>query len=173
MSLSASGSVNNIPVLNNRQLTSIATVPVGQTALLASEVSSSEMRNVQGLPGLSELPGFQSTTNDEQDGQHRRAADHHHAAHRPRGRPSHRQRAASVALQSESEHIDLCARAGTSSAATRAAKPTAATAECTHAAQSIAARRHYTEHDSAIVTILPFARILAILSTGRAGVAQW
>ncbi len=58
-----SGSVNNIPVLNNRQLTSIATVPVGQTALLASEVSSSEMRNVQGLPGLSELPGFQSTTN--------------------------------------------------------------------------------------------------------------
>ena len=58
------GTVNNIPVLNNRQLTSIATIPVGQTALLASEVSSSEMKSVQGLPGLSELPGFQSTTNE-------------------------------------------------------------------------------------------------------------
>lgn len=57
------GTINSIPVLNSRQLTSIATVPVGQTALLASEVSSSEMRSVQGLPGLSELPGFQSTTN--------------------------------------------------------------------------------------------------------------
>jgi type II secretory pathway component GspD/PulD (secretin) len=58
------GTINNIPVLNSRQLTSIATIPVGQTALLASEVSSSEMSSVQGLPGLSELPGFQSTTNE-------------------------------------------------------------------------------------------------------------
>jgi type II secretory pathway component GspD/PulD (secretin) len=58
------GTVNNIPVLNSRQLTSIATVPMGDTALLASEVSSSETKAVQGLPGLSELPGFQSTTND-------------------------------------------------------------------------------------------------------------
>jgi type II secretory pathway component GspD/PulD (secretin) len=58
------GTVNNIPVLNNRQLTSIATIPVGETALLASEISSSEMRSVLGLPGLSELPGFQSTSNE-------------------------------------------------------------------------------------------------------------
>jgi type II secretory pathway component GspD/PulD (secretin) len=57
------GTINNIPVLNSRQITSIATIPVGQTALLASEVSSTEMRSVQGLPGLSELPGFQGTTN--------------------------------------------------------------------------------------------------------------
>lgn len=57
------GSLNNIPVLNSRQLTSIATIPAGETALLASEVSSSEMKAVQGLPGLSEIPGFQSTTN--------------------------------------------------------------------------------------------------------------
>jgi type II secretory pathway component GspD/PulD (secretin) len=57
------GSLNGIPVLNNRQLTSTVTVPSGQTALLASEVSSSETRDVQGIPGLSELPGFQSTTN--------------------------------------------------------------------------------------------------------------
>jgi type II secretory pathway component GspD/PulD (secretin) len=57
------GSLNGIPVLNNRELTSTVTVPAGQTALMASEVSASETRDVQGLPGLSELPGFQGTTN--------------------------------------------------------------------------------------------------------------
>ncbi len=58
------GSINNIPVLNSRQLTSIVTIPAGQSALLASQVTSSETKAVQGIPGLSELPGFQSTTNE-------------------------------------------------------------------------------------------------------------
>ncbi len=61
------GSNDAIPVLNSRQLTSTATIPPGQTALLASEVSRSETRAVQGLPGLSELPGFQSTTNENKE----------------------------------------------------------------------------------------------------------
>ena len=61
------GSLNGIPVLNSRQLTSMVTIPAGQTALLASEVSSTETRAVQGLPGLSELPGFQSTTNENKE----------------------------------------------------------------------------------------------------------
>jgi len=58
------GSVNNIPILNSRQLSSTVAVPEGQTALLVSQVSSSETRDIQGIPGLSEIPGFQSTTND-------------------------------------------------------------------------------------------------------------
>jgi type II secretory pathway component GspD/PulD (secretin) len=57
------GSLNGIPVLTNRQLTSTVTVPAGETALMASEVSTSETRDVDGIPGLSELPGFQGTTN--------------------------------------------------------------------------------------------------------------
>lgn len=62
------GSINNIPILNSRQLTSMITIPQGQTALLASEVSRNESRSVQGLPYLSEIPGFQSTDkSDEQD----------------------------------------------------------------------------------------------------------
>ncbi|HEX5283341.1 MAG TPA: type II secretory protein PulD [Bryocella sp.] len=61
------GSFNAIPVLNSRQLTSIATIPAGQTALLVSEISRSETRAVQGLPGLSELPGFQSTTDENKE----------------------------------------------------------------------------------------------------------
>jgi type II secretory pathway component GspD/PulD (secretin) len=57
------GSNAGIPVLNSRQLTSIVTIPAGQSALLASQVTNSETKAVQGIPGLSELPGFQSTTN--------------------------------------------------------------------------------------------------------------
>jgi len=35
--------------------------------MLASEVSSQETRAITGLPGLSELPGFQSTTNENKE----------------------------------------------------------------------------------------------------------
>ncbi len=55
------GSLNGIPVLNQRTLTSDITVPMGGTALLASEVSSMEQHSIEGLPGLSEIPGFQGT----------------------------------------------------------------------------------------------------------------
>ncbi|HEV2576515.1 MAG TPA: hypothetical protein VGU25_04835 [Acidobacteriaceae bacterium] len=61
------GSNEGIPVLNSRQLTSITTIPAGQTALLVSEISRSETKAVQGLPGLSELPGFQGTTNENKE----------------------------------------------------------------------------------------------------------
>jgi general secretion pathway protein D len=56
-----SGTLNGIPVLNNRQLTSDITIPEGQTAMLGSEISGDEQRSIEGLPGLSEIPGFQST----------------------------------------------------------------------------------------------------------------
>lgn len=56
-----SGSINSLPILNSRQLTSIVTVPRGQTAMLASNVNSTELRAISGLPFLSEIPGFEST----------------------------------------------------------------------------------------------------------------
>ncbi len=56
-----SGTINTLPILNNRTLTSQITIPPGQTALLASLVSNSEQRSINGLPFLSELPGFQGT----------------------------------------------------------------------------------------------------------------
>ncbi len=56
-----SGSINSLPILNNRQLTSTVTIPRGQSAMLASEVTDSELRALTGLPFLSEIPGFQST----------------------------------------------------------------------------------------------------------------
>ena len=62
----AGSSINSIPILNNRVLTSTITVPAGQTAMLATLVDSSETKALTGLPGLSELPGFQGTDQDRQ-----------------------------------------------------------------------------------------------------------
>lgn len=57
----AGSSINNIPVLANRALVSDVTIREGQVALLASDISRSELGSIQGLPGLNELPGFQGT----------------------------------------------------------------------------------------------------------------
>jgi type II secretory pathway component GspD/PulD (secretin) len=59
-------SINSIPVLNNRALTSTVTIPAGQTAMMATLVSRNELKSVDGLPGLSELPGFQGTEQDRE-----------------------------------------------------------------------------------------------------------
>ncbi|MGC9199328.1 MAG: type II secretion system protein GspD [Acidobacteriaceae bacterium] len=58
------GSLDGIPVLNNRALTSSILVPEGYTAMLATLVSTEEIKALVGLPGLSELPGFQGTDQD-------------------------------------------------------------------------------------------------------------
>jgi tetratricopeptide (TPR) repeat protein len=66
----AGGTIDSIPILNSRALTSTITVPTGQTAMLASLVTKNEVRSIEGLPGLSELPGFQGTDqNVEKDSQ--------------------------------------------------------------------------------------------------------
>ncbi len=62
----AGSSINNIPILNNRALTSTITIPAGQTAMLATLVTTNETKALTGLPGLSELPGFQGTEQDRQ-----------------------------------------------------------------------------------------------------------
>jgi len=54
--------LNNIPVLAQRQYASTVTVGDGESALLASSLSRTESAAVSGLPGLSELPGFQTAT---------------------------------------------------------------------------------------------------------------
>ncbi len=57
-------SLNDVPILNSRALKSVITVPSGQTVLLASDVNTSELRAITGLPGLSEIPGLQGTNRD-------------------------------------------------------------------------------------------------------------
>lgn len=59
----AGTSLNGIPVLASRQFTSDLTLHDGQSAFMVSNVTQSESGAVTGVPGLSEVPGFQSTTN--------------------------------------------------------------------------------------------------------------
>ncbi len=59
------GQYNGLPVLNNRVFTGTITVPEGKTAVLVSGLSRQESRAVSGLPGVSEIPGFRSTTNTD------------------------------------------------------------------------------------------------------------
>jgi hypothetical protein len=56
-------SLNGIPVLSSRQFTSDLTMANGETAMMISNTTNSETTAVTGVPGLSELPGFQSSTN--------------------------------------------------------------------------------------------------------------
>ena len=57
--------LNGIPVLDNQQYTSIITLREGESALVVSAMSKQQSRAVSGVPGLSDLPGFQSTTNNQ------------------------------------------------------------------------------------------------------------
>jgi general secretion pathway protein D len=59
------GSLSNIPILNNQQFVSDVTVADGDTALMVSSLSKSESASISGLPGLGELPGFQTATADK------------------------------------------------------------------------------------------------------------
>ena len=54
--------LNGIPILASRQFTSDLTVRNGETVMMVSDTSRSESGAITGLPGLSQIPGFQSTT---------------------------------------------------------------------------------------------------------------
>lgn len=56
-------SLNDIPVLNNQDFSTITTLHDGASALVVSNLNKQQSLAIDGVPGLSELPGFQSTTN--------------------------------------------------------------------------------------------------------------
>jgi general secretion pathway protein D len=65
-----SGSTNDgNPILESRQFASDITVADGESAMMVSSVSKTETAAMSGIPGLSELPGFQMPTqvNTEKD----------------------------------------------------------------------------------------------------------
>lgn len=61
----AGSSINDIPVLTNRELVGALDLKNGVSAVVTSNLSSQEARAISGLPGLSEIPGLQSTTNSD------------------------------------------------------------------------------------------------------------
>lgn len=60
----AGGSANGIPVLASRQFASNLTLRDGESAMMVSAVSKDETAAMTGIPGLSELPGFQVPTQE-------------------------------------------------------------------------------------------------------------
>jgi hypothetical protein len=58
-------SINDIPIITNRQFTADLDLKDGASALVTSYLTSQESNAVSGLPGLSEIPGLQSTTNKD------------------------------------------------------------------------------------------------------------
>ncbi len=60
-------SLNGIPVVASRQFSSTMALKEGESVLMASNVNRSESYAVSGIPGLSEIPGFQGGTNKSSD----------------------------------------------------------------------------------------------------------
>ncbi len=64
LSALAGTTLNSIPELTNRQFTASLTAKDGRTTAFLSDLTKQETGAVSGIPGLSELPGFGSTTDD-------------------------------------------------------------------------------------------------------------
>ena len=60
----AGGSLNSIPILTSRTFSSDITVKDGVSALMLSQLSSTEQSSIAGLPGLADLPGFSQSAAD-------------------------------------------------------------------------------------------------------------
>ncbi len=57
--------LNGLPVLTNTSYSADVAVGSGSSAMLVSDMTRQQSNAVSGIPGLSELPGFQSTTNNQ------------------------------------------------------------------------------------------------------------
>jgi general secretion pathway protein D len=55
---------NDIPILASQQVTSDLTLRAGDTAMIMGLLTRSQSKAISGTPGLSELPGFQSITDN-------------------------------------------------------------------------------------------------------------
>ncbi len=58
-------SINGNPILNNRSYSGVVTIKNGEAVVVASELDKSEMRNISGTPGLSEIPGLNNMTDKD------------------------------------------------------------------------------------------------------------
>jgi type II secretory pathway component GspD/PulD (secretin) len=58
-------SINGLPVMSNREYNAITSVPLGQSAVLVSAMSRQLSATLTGIPGLSDIPGFEMSTNKD------------------------------------------------------------------------------------------------------------
>ena len=62
LSALSGATVNSNPILNNRETNSIVTVKPGEKTVLVSQLTNQETKALIGIPGLSEIPGFDLST---------------------------------------------------------------------------------------------------------------
>jgi general secretion pathway protein D len=60
-------SLNDIPILDNQQISGVLTMKTGETAVLLSDLSRTESRALNGLPGVSDIPGLQDVSDIQRD----------------------------------------------------------------------------------------------------------
>lgn len=59
----AGASLNNIPILANRQYTGVVSLHLGDSVLIVSDLSKQESLEITGVPGLGDIPGLNGATN--------------------------------------------------------------------------------------------------------------
>jgi len=59
--------LNDIPILNNQQISGVLTLKAGETAVLLSDLSRTESRALSGLPGVADIPGLQDISDITKD----------------------------------------------------------------------------------------------------------
>jgi general secretion pathway protein D len=60
-------SLNDIPVLDNQSISGVLTMKAGDTAVLVSDLSRTQSRALNGLPGVSDIPGLQDISDIQRD----------------------------------------------------------------------------------------------------------
>jgi hypothetical protein len=60
-------SLNDIPILDSQQFTGVLTLRAGETAVLLSDLTRQESRALNGLPGVSDIPGLQDVSDVVRD----------------------------------------------------------------------------------------------------------
>jgi Flp pilus assembly secretin CpaC len=62
----AGASLNNVPVLANRELKTTISLKEGEASLISSNMSRQETKALIGIPGLNDIPGFPATNADNE-----------------------------------------------------------------------------------------------------------
>lgn len=61
----AGSTINNIPVLNSRQYTGTVSMRLGDSVMVTSAISQQDSLEITGIPGLSDIPGFGGTNQQD------------------------------------------------------------------------------------------------------------
>ena len=56
------GSVNGVPIMNNRSYAGVVTLKEGEGVVLASEIDKQESKALSGQPGITDIPGLNNIT---------------------------------------------------------------------------------------------------------------